>query len=91
MANASYNTVTVADTATQILAANARRKGCLIRNNSSQTVYLGFDSSVTTSNGLPLGANETLMNSGQFEAYRGAIYGIVASSTSDVRYWDFGQ
>src|SRR5690349_15709058 len=41
-------------TARQIAASNSSRKRLTIRNVGSVTVYLGYDSSVTTSNGTPL-------------------------------------
>lgn len=86
----TYNTVSVGSTATVILAANNLRKGSLITNTGTTTVYIGFDANVTTSNGLPLIQNSTLVNSGDGECWRGTIYGIVASSTSDCRYWEYG-
>lgn len=86
----AYGTITVTNAATSILAANNERKGSLIFNASNQTVYLGMDSSVTTSNGLPLLANASMQNSGQNEVWKGAIYGIVASATADCRFWEFG-
>jgi len=86
----TYNTVSVAATATVIMASNPERKGCIIFNTANQTVFLGMDASVTTSTGLPLPANSSLSNSGFGEAWKGAIYGIVVSNTADCRYWEWG-
>ena len=91
MANTSYNTVTVTATATQIIAGDSQRKGLIIHNNSSATVYVGPDASITTANAIPILANNTLIMSGFQEAYRGPLYGIVATGTADVRYFDWGQ
>lgn len=77
-------TVSVAATATLIIASNTSQKRRNIKNVGSQTVYLGSDSSVTTSNGFPLRALESI-NIGDFN---GTIYGIVASSTNNVVFYE---
>lgn len=57
------------------------RKLLILTNNGTQTVYLG-DSSVTTSNGLPLLPSSSLI----IEAGETCIwYGIVPSGSCDVR------
>jgi hypothetical protein len=87
----SYNTVSVGSTATLILAANLERRGSLLFNNSNQTVYLGMDVGVTTSNGFPLLSNASMQNSGPNAVWKGVIYGIVSSSTADCRFWEWVQ
>lgn len=86
----AYNTVTVGATATLIVAANANRHSVIITNTStSVNLYIGPDSSVTTSNGILVstsGGNLTEDNSGT-RIYTGPIYGIAGSSI-DVRYWE---
>lgn len=81
--SAVYGNVAVAVTATLIRAANTTRSNIHIRNNGAATVFLGTDTSVTTANGYALPAG------GEFtdEWWPGAIYGIVASGTVDVRYF----
>ena len=74
--------VSVASTATSILAANTSRKAAFIANNGTQTVYLGRDNTVTTANGLPLAAGQTWPDDTSTDAW----YGIVASGTCDVRF-----
>jgi len=86
----TYNAVSVGSTATLIMAANNERKGCVIFNNGTNTIYLGMDSAVTSSTGLPILANATFSNSNLQALWRGAIYAITASSTSDVRFWEWG-
>lgn len=86
----TYNTVTVTTAATQIVAANTERKGCIIVNTSNQTVFLGMDSSVTTATGLPVAANASFNNSGTNDAWRGAIFGVVSGTTADCRFWEWG-
>jgi hypothetical protein len=88
MAN-SYNTVTVQSaSATLILAANTWRSGVTIYNNSSVTVYIGTDSSVSSSTGMVVGAGGAYDFNGWF-SYRGDIYGRAASATADVRYLEW--
>lgn len=87
----TYGTVSVGSTATIILAANLERRGSLLFNNSAQTVYLGMDASVTTANGFPLLSNASMQNSGPNALWKGAIYGIVASSTANCRFWEYVQ
>jgi hypothetical protein len=85
----AYGAVTVTTVATLILAANGKRLNSLIANNASQTVFLGPDSSVTTANGIPLQAGTMLKeDSGTERVWTGDVYGIVAATTADVRYWE---
>ena len=84
-----YNSVTIQNSATLILAANPARRGCLIANTSAGTVYLGMNASVGTSTGMPLLQNAIFTDSGERDAWRGAIYGVVASATSDCRFWEW--
>ncbi len=94
----AYANVSVGTSATQIVAKSVSsppRIGLLIKNNSSIVVYLGEDSSVTTSNGYPLQPGDQLIL--DFDGsiapffYRDAVYGRVASGTADVRYWQMVQ
>lgn len=89
MSLGSYNTVTVGNTATLIVAANNNRKGLIVFNNGSANLFIGPDTAVTTANSLPMIPLATFSQSGERDVYRGAIYGIVASSTNDVRYWEW--
>ncbi len=85
MAN-TYNTVTVQSSgATLILAANTWRKGVNLYNNGSVVVYIATDSSVATGTGTPILPQGQFTSDG-FSPIKGAIYGIAASSTADMRY-----
>lgn len=79
--------VTVAATATSLLASNTARVGALIVNNGTVSVFLGQTSGVTTSNGLELPAKAAL--SIDSPLYTGALYGIVASGTAAVTIAEF--
>lgn len=87
---ASYNTVTVQTSATQILAANNGRRGFVIYNNGNNLMYLGFDSSVATTTGLPILPQSSFELNGD-RCWRGAVYGIAVTSSDDVRYWEWNS
>jgi len=92
MANTTYNSVTVAATATQVVGGSSARKGMLIVNHSETvTVFVGPDTSITTSNALPLLPLATMSLSGYAEAWKGPVYAIVSSGTLDLRFWEWGQ
>ena len=82
----AFGAITVTTTATIILPANGRRRSCLINNNGSAILYIGFDSTVTSVTGMPVLAGGFWINSGETDAFRGVIYGIAASGTLDVRF-----
>jgi hypothetical protein len=85
----NYAAVSLTSSASLIVVANNQRKGILIVNNGAGTAYFGMDVNVTTSNGLPITANGSLNLTGLYDAWRGNIYGISAS-TSDIRFWEWG-
>lgn len=86
MANFEFNTFTVTTSALEVLAGNSRRRGNILHNNSSVTIFWGLDNSVTVSNGMPLLPSATLFNSGNADAYRGPIFVIVAAGTANLRF-----
>lgn len=87
---ASYGTISVGTSATQIVAANASRTSVLVVNNDpTKTLYVGKDSSVTTANGIPVAAGQAFSedSAGQ-RVYTGAVYGIVGTGSLDARFWE---
>jgi hypothetical protein len=72
--------VSVASTATLIIAANARRAVLITNPSSSVTVYIG-GAGVTTGNG-----QELLPGNSLTLPVVSAVYGIVATSTQTVSY-----
>ena len=78
--NMDTASISVSTSATLIVAARTARKGLVVYNNSSQTVFLGA-SGVATSDGYELLASESI-----YLYNKEALYGIVASSTSDIRF-----
>ena len=86
---ATSTNVSVGNTATLIIAANAARQELIITNNSvSPDIYIGPDSSVTAVTGLPLYAGQTREKSRGFAIHLGDVYGITASGTADIRVWE---
>lgn len=77
-----YGTVAVAATATLIVSDRSRREAVIIQNNhATQTLHLGYDSSVTTSSGLKIapGASVTLETQRQ-------VYGIGSGAATTTNY-----
>lgn len=86
----SYNTVTVQSSSPSIIrVANNARRGIQIYNNGNVIVYVGPDSSITASNAIPLLPQSLYETSGEKQGWRGAIYGLAASSTCDCRYFEW--
>ena len=85
----AYGQISVGNTPTLIVSANSKRLSLIIEVVGSETVYIGQDSNVTTSSGIQMPQKAILTeDSGGMRMYCGDIYGITASSTSDVRYWE---
>jgi len=84
---AAYDTITITTSATKILSQPnpGNRKSGLVTNISTGTVYIGFDTSVTTSNGIPL-IQYSVWETNEPYCYQGNVYGIIGSGTADVRY-----
>jgi len=78
----NYDQVSVGTTATTIISSNTNAKTRKIENIGSNTVYVGGDTSITTSNSFPIEPGETL----DISDFTGVVYGIVAASTEDVSY-----
>jgi len=87
----TYNAITVQSSgSTLIIAANNERRGFVIKNNGGVIIYIGFDANVSTSTGLVILPQDSMTVNGD-RVWRGAIYGIAASSTADVRYWEWAS
>lgn len=86
-----FGAVTVTDVVTQIMTPNNSRRAYVIANNGSQTMYLGFSSTITSSTGIPLLPGEKFENGGYQDAWASDIYGICATGLSvDCRYLSWG-
>lgn len=78
----AFASATVATTATALHASDADGQSLLVSNVGAATVYLG-PAGVTTSSGVPLAAGASVSINDLAAGER--IYGIVASSTNEVR------
>ena len=88
----SYGTITVTTAATLIIDDNTSRKEIdIVNTDNSTTVFIGQDTSVTTLNGFPVYPNQNRSKVKVLTDYMGPIYGIVASGTSNVRFWESTQ
>ena len=82
----SYGAVSgdVTTSAKLLVGARSRRDTVIIQNvHASNILYLGSDSSVTASNGLRLGAGESISL-----PTRGDVYGIASAASTTVRYFE---
>lgn len=83
---ASATNVSV-DTAAEIVVPRRQsRKSVTIQNWEPATniLYLGHDSSVTTTTGLALGPGESIT----FDDFKGDVWGIADTAATDVRYFE---
>ena len=85
----SYNAVTVTNTPTLIVGANCRRQELTLVNNSSVDIFVGPDASITSSNAVPLFASQRNDRwKGPGGSWLGDIYGVTASGSADIRFWE---
>lgn len=82
----NYAAVSVGNTATDLMATDlANRTLVTLQNVSNRDVFIGFNSSVTTSNGIRLAAGASMdlpVNAAV------NLHGITASGTADVRFME---
>ncbi len=91
MANFSNGSVTVTTSPTLVMASRGRRQGYTIQNNSTSAVYYGPDENITTANTIFIPAGGYINMSDKKGMWRGTVYGVVASGTADVRFWEWGE
>jgi len=72
--------ISVGDTSTTILAANANRKYALIVNDSDTVIYLALGAAAIVNNGIRLNANGGAYVINWTNLYKGAINGIHAAT-----------
>ena len=85
IATGVYGAVTVTTSATLLRASNPDRISVSITNRTSEILYIGFDNSVTVNTGFSIYQQDVMTYTGS-DLYTGALYGIVAASTTDSRY-----
>lgn len=85
IATGSYSAAAVGITATQIAPSNADRKRLLITNNHTDTLYIGFDNTVSVLTGYPINAGESI----EITEYNGTVFGIMPTVAGDARILEF--
>lgn len=86
----TYNQVTVTSTPTLIVAANNRRRQLIFDNQSSSvSIWVGHDANITTTNTIRMLPGARYESDGNYA--RIAIYGVTASSTATVGYWEIAD
>ena len=68
----------------EIAVAAGAKVGWLIINVSGATIYLGFHSSVSTSNGIPIFNNSSYQQNGP-GIFTGNVYCVAAGNTRELR------
>jgi hypothetical protein len=86
---ATITTVAVGNTAAQVLAANASRKGFSIYNNSNRILYIGTTNSVAVSSGLfaIIPAN-SLYEWSMASIYTGAVFAIANGTNGSAQVFE---
>lgn len=91
MANTTTGNISVTISPIQILAASPDRKAAIIHNISTSKVYIGPTDAITILNTIFIGPGEKFAVGDFHERWNSTIFGIVASGTADVRFWEWGQ
>jgi hypothetical protein len=90
--NANNDSVTVAVTSTEVIAANRIRAYAAITNDSDEIVYLSFGSAAVLNSGVrlnPRGGSFEIGGSG--DSYFGSVYAICASGGKNVTVVEFSH
>lgn len=74
--------IAVSDVATILLAANPLRKGHILFNAGSSTMYIGVNAAITTSTAVPVAAGASFNLDVPGTVYTGAIYGLCTTGES---------
>lgn len=87
---ALYGQVTLTTTPQVIVSANNDRRGLMFDNQDISTdAYIGPDSNISSSNTVKLRAGTAIVFDDHF--IRTAIYGVTASGTCVVGWWETRQ
>jgi len=73
------SSVTVGNSSTTVLAANANRKGAVFVNDSDETIYLARGSTAVMNQGIRLNANGGSFEINATNLYTGVVSAICAS------------
>lgn len=78
----AYGNATIGATAAVIADGSSRDHITVKNNHATNILYVGFNSSVTTANGLSVAAGASVT----IDGYDGPVYGIASAVSTDVRY-----
>lgn len=78
--------VEVGTSAVAVAAANPQRVSALVVNNGTVPIYVGYSSSVTTSDGIPVAVGQGF----EEREFVGALYAISGTAAQDVRVGETG-
>jgi hypothetical protein len=85
--NGSNSAVSIGTSAAQIVDGTSMRRSVVVQNaHASNVLYVGANSSVTTSNGIKIAAGDSI----SFNDYVGTLYGIASGASTDVRVFEVG-
>jgi len=78
------DSIVVSSSAIQVISTTSNRRLLSIKNVSANTVFIGFDTSVNSANGIYLTYKDSFIET----KYTGAVYVIVDDSTneSEIRF-----
>lgn len=83
----TFNSVTVANTSTSIIAANAKRTYLRLTNDSNEIMYITLGSVAAVMNkGISILANGGIYEINQNNLWQGEIRGICASGSKSIMY-----
>jgi hypothetical protein len=77
--------VTMSGAAAMIMDFDADRRGHMLKNTGSVTVYLGPSNILSTADGIPVAAGATITLDPQGACYAGQIWGMTAGAAGEIR------
>jgi len=81
-----HGATSVSTSAKKIIDANADRTGWIIKNNGSETIYVGSTSSLTTNNGFPVEPDGALSGDDTDN-----VYAIADSGSQNIRFYEVSE
>jgi len=84
--------VTISTTPVLIYSGSSNRIDVLVTNDSSVKCYIGPNSSITVNNTIFLNQNDVFIDDySGIKGYRGNLYGVTASGTATIKWWERDQ
>lgn len=84
--------ITISTTPVLIYNINPNRIDVIVTNNSAVTCYIGPNSSISPSNAIYLNQNDVFIDDySGIKGYRGQLWGVTASGTATIAWWEREQ